>query len=172
MISSPWSVYPPYMQEHARENMWTGGDLVMTTQARYNPRLALVGALRAACMVACAALGYRSALDPRLTSVRHYILPPDAQVIDGWSVAGNQTEDDRSLLLLTEPLPAMLVKLGSIAVLFPWLSSPLNFYDVWAFPVQTRNYRTCAIVVPMYRESLPDPVRPLFGGLCCRAAWQ
>jgi hypothetical protein len=40
------------VQDHARENTWTGGGLVITPQARYNPRLALVGDLRAAFIVA------------------------------------------------------------------------------------------------------------------------
>ena len=122
-----------YVQEHARENTWTGGDLVITTsKASYNPRLALIGDLRAAFLVAFAAFGYRYAFDQRLTLVRQQILAPDAQLIDGWGVTLTQTEDDQSLLLLTEPIPAVMVKLGRIAVLLPWLDSPLNFYDVLA----------------------------------------
>src|SRR5215475_10024488 len=41
-----------------------------------------------------------------------------------------------------------------------------------AFPVHTRSNRTCDMLSPLYRESLPETIRPLFGGLCCRAAWQ
>jgi hypothetical protein len=121
-----------YVQEHGRENTWTGGDLVITSQARYDPRLALIGDLRAAFLVAFAAFGYRYALDQRLRPVRQQILNPDAKLIDGWGVTLTQPEDDQSLLLLTEPIPAVLVKLGRIAVLLPWLDSPLNFYDVLA----------------------------------------
>jgi hypothetical protein len=120
------------VQDHARENTWTGGGLVITPQARYNPRLALVSDLRAAFIVAFAAFGYRYAFDSRLTLVRQQILHPDEEVIDGWGVAADQTWNGRHLVLLTEPIPAVLVKLGRIDVLLPWLSSPLNFYDVLA----------------------------------------
>jgi hypothetical protein len=121
-----------YVQDHARENTWTGGDLVITTKARYNPWLALVSDLRAAFIVAFAAFGYRYAFNPRLALVRQQIRPPLEQVIDGWSVAVDQTWNGRHLLLLTKPIPAVLVKLGRIDVLLPWLNSPLNFYKVLA----------------------------------------
>jgi hypothetical protein len=125
---------PAYMQEHARETTWTGGSFVITPRARYNPRLALVGDLRAAFIAAFATFGYRYAFNPRLTPVRQQILHPEAQIIDGWSwsIAANQTENARYLVLLAEPFPAVIAKLGSIDVLLPWLSSPLHFYDVLA----------------------------------------
>jgi hypothetical protein len=69
------------------------------------------------------------AFDPRLTLVRQQILHPDEQVIDGLSITVEQAGNDRYLVLLTEPIPAVLVKFGRSDVLLPWLSSPLNFYD-------------------------------------------
>jgi hypothetical protein len=118
-----------YLEEHARESMWTGGGLGITSVEWYNPRLALVGDLKAAFIAAFAAFGYRYAFDPLLELVRQQILHPDEQVIDGWSIAVNQTGNDRYLALLTEPLSAVIVKLGRMDVLLPWLSSPRNFYD-------------------------------------------
>jgi hypothetical protein len=121
-----------YMQEHGRETTWTGGPFVATPRAQYDEQLLRASELRAAFLVAFAAFGYRYAFNPRLALVRQQIRTPLTQVIDGWSVAINQTWDGWHLVLLTEPIPAVLVKLGRSDVLLPWLSSPLNFYDALA----------------------------------------
>ena len=110
--------------------MWTGGGLGITVLDGYNPRLALVGDLKAAFLAAFATFGYRYACDPRLKPVRQQILHPDQQIIDGWSwsITANQPDNARYLVVLIEPLSAVLVKLDMVDVLLPWLDSPLNFY--------------------------------------------
>ena len=120
-----------YLADLARENAGTGEvlQIIATAPKRYTVRLAMIGDLKTAFIVAFAAFGYRYALDPRLVPVRLQILNPHVQVIDGWSIDLDQTRNECYLLLLTEPLPGLVVKFGRVHVLLPWLSSPENFYS-------------------------------------------
>ena len=121
-----------YMEEHTRENSWTGGALGIASRRLCDPRLASIGDLKAAFIAAFAAFGYRYACNPRLDQVRQQIRNPAEQVIDMWSIAIDHTGIGRYLLLFTEPLPGVVVSLGRSCVLLPWLDSPVNFYTALA----------------------------------------
>ena len=138
-----------YGEEHARGDAWTGGRLRMTAPG-YDPQLALAGDLKAAFLAAFAALGYRYAFDPRLVLVRQQILNPLKELIGGWFPL-HQTATDRCLVLIPEPLPSVMVRLGWVDVLLPWLNSPLNFYDALAALYQTHGPQE------VIGESMPWP---------------
>jgi hypothetical protein len=118
-----------YAESLARDGTGEGEELHITSRARYHGRLAMVGDLKAAFLIAFAAFGYRYAFDPRLDLVRQQILNPRDHVIDGWTIALNQSGDTRYLLLITELLPGVVVKLDRVGILLPWLNSTTNFYS-------------------------------------------
>jgi hypothetical protein len=130
-----------YGEEHVRGGTWTGGELHVESVGRYDPRLALVGDLKAAFIAAFATFGYRYAFNTRLALVRQQIRTPHAQVLDGWIAAFHLTETDRCLALMPEPISTVMVRLGWVDVLLPWLGSPLNFYDAVAALCQAHGPR-------------------------------
>jgi len=118
-----------HFESLVRDGNWKGEEFSITARERYHSRLAMVGDLKAAFLIAFAAFGYRYAFDPRLDLVRQQILNPRDHVIDGWTIALNQSGDTRYLLLITELLPGVVVKLDRVGILLPWLNSTRDFYS-------------------------------------------
>jgi len=102
----------------------------VSSRVRYHGRLAQVGALRSAYLVAFAALGYSYAFAPQLKSVREQISHPRESLISGWTLAFANSEDAPpfQLLLSTSP-PALVVKLRDVGVMLPTPTGPLDFYE-------------------------------------------
>ncbi|MDO9309079.1 MAG: HNH endonuclease [Deltaproteobacteria bacterium] len=117
-----------YMERLARDREGDGEVLHVVSRARYHGRMAQVGDLKTAFLAAFAAFGYRYALDPRLELVRSQILHPCEHIIDGWSVALNLPEDRQYMLMITESVTGVVVKLDKVGVILPWLESRSDFY--------------------------------------------
>ena len=118
-----------YLESLVRDSAGDGEEFHITSRALYQSRLAMIGDLKSAFLVAFAAFGYRYAFDPRIALVRQQLLNPRERVIDGWTIALNQYENTRYLLLITESLPGVVVKVDKMGILLPWLNSPGNFYS-------------------------------------------
>jgi hypothetical protein len=118
-----------YFMSLAQGDAWKGAKFHITSQTRCNFKLAKIGDLRAAFLVAFAAFGYRYAFDPRLDIVRQQILNPTDNVIKAWTITLTQPKDNSNLLLFVKSLQSIVVKFGRVGILLPWLNSSKDFYS-------------------------------------------
>jgi hypothetical protein len=116
-----------HLNDLTETKTWDGQEFHITSHASYNQRLALVADLKAAFMVAFAALGYRYAFDGRLRCVREQILKPEDPLIDGWNTHLDSAHSE-FLLLVVESIPGLIVTMGKSSVILPWVSGPDNLY--------------------------------------------
>jgi hypothetical protein len=102
----------------------------MNARIRFKFDRARVSDLRAAYLAAFAQFGYRYALRPELNAVREQIMAPDSPISDGaWWVAGAEIPEDPMMILVHAPLEGLLVRLGHVLVVLPWIRSESNFYE-------------------------------------------
>ena len=125
-----------YAERLVRDNAGEGEAFQIEPWKSYDNRLAMVGDLKAAFIVAFAAFGYRYAFDPRLEPVRLQIFNPKAQIIEGWSSTSDPTGNEPYLAQLREPIPSILVNFGVDKIILPWLCSPENFYNAWTATIR------------------------------------
>jgi hypothetical protein len=91
---------------------------------------ARVGDLRAAFLAAFAQFGYSYAFHPRLASVLEQIARPDEELIDGaWWIAPPILPDP-FMGVMTSPFEAVLVRIGRLMIVMPWIFGPET--DVYA----------------------------------------
>lgn len=98
----------------------------------HNPRLASVGWLRSAYIVAFAALGYRYALHPDVAIVRTQIVDFSSQIIEKFMGTDSVTPKEvRNMYLVFEPLElsCLLVQTGRYTVILPPIGFGLDFYE-------------------------------------------
>jgi HNH endonuclease len=101
----------------------------LTARIKFGFDRARVGDLRSAYLAAFATFGYRYAYDARLDVVRQQTLHPDQEFIDGaWWIPLPDLTEDPMLMVMVEPVPAVLVRLGPVLVALPWLIGPSDFY--------------------------------------------
>ena len=89
--------------------------------------------LKSGFLLITALLGYTYAFNKRLTVVREQILNPSNDLLGTkfWVEPGkNQPFPKRRILLVTEPLPLLLVIYDNGAVILPDLSSPTDLYEI------------------------------------------
>jgi len=118
-----------YLERLAHDGSWKGEEFTITARTRYHSRLAMVGDLKAAFLVAFAALGYRYAFDPLLDEIRQQIRNPNDHVIDNWTMTLKETGDVRPLMIVVESLPGVVVQLDEVGIILPWFTSPKDFYS-------------------------------------------
>jgi hypothetical protein len=118
-----------YLDGLTRTKTWDGEQFRITSHASYNHRLALIADLKAAFIIAFAALGYRYAFNSRLRCVREQILNPKEQLIDGWNTQLDSAHLPEFVLLFVESIPGIIVKMGKSSVILPWVSGPHNLYE-------------------------------------------
>jgi hypothetical protein len=69
--------------------------------------------------------GYRYGYDSRLDIVREQIMHPDQELIAGaWWIPLPGLTEDPMLMVMVEPVPAVLVRPGPVLVALPWLIGP------------------------------------------------
>lgn len=91
---------------------------------QYENRLAQVGWLRAAYLVAFAVFGYRYVFQKKLEPVRRQLAEPKSILIDPFSVILPEAKaDERRFMLVAEPdyLRGIAVQMGRCVVFLPWL---------------------------------------------------
>jgi hypothetical protein len=116
--------------EMERELNATGSaEFRLTATVKFGFDRARVGDLRSAYLAAFAMFGYRYAYDARLDIVREQIMHPDQEMIDGaWWIPLPGLTEDPMLMVMVEPVPAVLVRLGPVLVALPWVIGPDDFY--------------------------------------------
>jgi hypothetical protein len=117
------------LQRHVDEGTWDGESFGITLQRGYHDKNARAGDLRAAYLVAFAALGYRYVASSALEPVRDQIANPTHDIIPGFWIAPKELEKPPFLLLLFQPVHALLVSFPRAAVILPWLGGPLDPYS-------------------------------------------
>jgi hypothetical protein len=102
----------------------------VTARVKFGFDRSRVGDLRSAFIAAFAMFGYRYAYSSRLDGVRQQILRPDEALIDGafW-IAGPELTEDPMLMVMLEPVPAVLVRMRTSLVALPWMTGPDDFYS-------------------------------------------
>jgi hypothetical protein len=118
-----------YLERLAHDGTWKGEEFTITARMRYHSRLAMVGDLKAAFLVAFAALGYRYAFDPLLDKIRQQIRNPNDHVIDNWTMTIKGTGGVRPVMVVAESLPGVVVQLDEVGIILPWFTSPKDFYS-------------------------------------------
>lgn len=102
----------------------------VTPKQRFNLWYSKVGDLRTAFLVCFAFFGYKYVYDKRLEPVRNQIINYKENLIECfWSQSDGNSESNTNLYIIDKPFPALLVNLGEISILLPWLESPENFYE-------------------------------------------
>jgi hypothetical protein len=102
----------------------------VTHKQKYNLWLSKVGDLRTAFLICFAFFGYRYVFDKRLEPVRNQIINYKEELIEGfWSQSDGNSVSNTNLYIIDKPFPALLVQLGKISILLPWLESFENFYE-------------------------------------------
>jgi hypothetical protein len=125
---------------------------------RYAERTMRAGWLRAAYLVAFAALGYRYALDPTLAPVREQLASPGIAVLDGYfSFVPDAPIGVRQMLLIPTPaaLACLIIQMGRYCVVLPPLDGASDFYrrlDRDALAREGRNGIVGAKLVPWPEE--------------------
>lgn len=103
----------------------------VTPKQKYNLWLSKVGDLRTAFLICFAFFGYKYVYDKRLEPVRNQIINYKEKLIEGfWSQSNENSVSSTNLYIIEKPIPALLVQLGEISILLPWLESPENFYEI------------------------------------------
>ena len=113
-----------------QENQSCFPTIKVTPKQRFNLWYSKVGDLRTAFLVCFAFFGYKYVYDKRLEPVRNQIVNYKEKLIEGfWSQSNESSLSNTNLYIIDKPIPAILVNLGEISILLPWLDSPENFYD-------------------------------------------
>ena len=89
----------------------------------YKQKEALIGWLRAAYLVAFAALGYRYIFNPIVTVVRQQLANPSANILRFFSTTSpSALQRNRLLMIIEEPpvLQSLIVQMGRTFVFLPW----------------------------------------------------
>lgn len=116
----------------ARDRQWPGYEFRITSYERVRYRAALVGWLRAAYLVAFAALGYHYILRPELQIVRTQLTDTTTEVLRVFSITVPAApRGERRLLLVERPpwLRSLCVQMGRYAVFLPGLSATTGLYE-------------------------------------------
>jgi hypothetical protein len=117
------------LKERQQLNSGEAVDVNLNAKVKFNFDRARISDLRAAFLAAFAQFGYRYAYHPRLATIRQQILSPDEALVNGaWWIAGPEFTEDPMMMVLTSPLPAVLVRLRSALVVLPWLEGPDDLY--------------------------------------------
>jgi len=129
---------PPNISENIKEfiNKANQGNkscfqsIKVTPKQRFNLWYSKVGDLRTAFLVCFAFFGYKYVYDKRLEPVRNQIINYNEKLIEGfWSQSDGNSESNTNLYIIDKPFSALLVNIGEISILLPWLESPENFYE-------------------------------------------
>jgi hypothetical protein len=124
-------------------------EFTLTSRAEYHVRRAMVGDLRTAYLTTFATFGYRYAFDLRLDAVREQILSPDLPILAGWDLHLGSAAKNARAIVITNDRSAVMVQLGTVGVLLPWISAPVDFYK-----------RVCAMYIPDERLKLKGRLVP------------
>lgn len=141
------------------EGRWEGSTLTFELDRGFRYRPALVGWLRAAYLVAFAAMGYRYVLHPNLLSVRRQLAEPTAAHLGIFSGIDSEAHPDaRRLLLVNEPVPfrSLLVQMGRNLVFLPRREGEGDLYQRLAAELTPdRLYTTKFTGEPMHWPDEP-----------------
>lgn len=153
-----------FFENLARDGKGDGEKFRITPLVRSNFWLSKVSDLRTAFLIAFALLGYRYALDDRLSLVRQQIRKPKDKIIKGfWSAAEFDKPEQNLILLLHEPVVALCIQFGRSFVILPWLDGPRDPYSVLEAsyqPNQPINFRGRPFRWPEGPEFLLDLSSP------------
>jgi len=112
-----------YMAALASDSDVSGERFQVNSGVTYDSRLARIAELKAAFLAAFAAFGYRYALSSALMPVREQIMKPRQRILDEPWIVGVDDEETQLILIVEDPV-GLIVKMGSVAVILPWVNSP------------------------------------------------
>ena len=124
----------------------------------FDNRLAVVGWLRSAYLIAFAAFGYRFAFHGTLDRVREQLAHPERDVLGLFSVYLPAADrDSRSLLIVEDPcdLASLLVQFGRQLVFLPWKEAGIHDR------LQQRKARHPSFDAQLSGRQVPWPEEPL-----------
>lgn len=137
-----------------------GLEFHLTFDQKFNLRLALLGWLRDAFLVAFAWLGYRYALSSNVKPVRGQLADTSASLIDMFSATmPNALPDERRIIVVNKPerLHSLMVQMGRHCVFLPHPDGDIDLYERLA-NAQDRGDRLEASVNGLIA---PWPTRPM-----------
>lgn len=125
--------FKKFMEDLSTSGRSDGFEFKINKTVNYNQRFHRIALLRAAFLLVTAGDGYGFAFDRKLDIVREQISHPSQDFLDTsfWiTPLKNQVYPKRRILLVSEPLPLILVTFDDGAVILPSPTSPNNFYEI------------------------------------------
>lgn len=113
-----------------------GTSLRITMHDKFHRRRAQVSDLRAAFLAFTAAIGYRFALNNRLTAVRDQIMRPDEPILPDWWV---DKRWDVNGLMVSDELGVAIAAMHHGTVVLPWPSGSSSVYSVVVADILTNK---------------------------------
>jgi hypothetical protein len=97
---------------------------------KYDNRLFKLSYLKSAFLIVFTWLGYRYAFDPRLDVVRQQLQEPESDILGTrfW-IEGNESMPLNRIMLLSSPLPILLVSFNGFCIVLPSLESKGDIYS-------------------------------------------
>ena len=145
-----------------------GGRVTLRLTDRTSLTRAQLSYLRAAYLVAFAALGWRYVLGlPHLNLLRAQLADPDAALLPPLDLLDpGAPAERRQLLIVREPaeLRSLTVVLGRYTVFLPWIEDPQPFEDLAA--ALKRRFGTATPSVHFSGKEIPWPTEPRYALDC------
>ena len=121
----------------------------------YNPFRASVSYLKSAYLIAFTQFGYRYIFREQIETVREQILNYETRIIDKFCASSNDRNDfTNSIVLIDEPLKALVIKFKTKYIFLPFLESVENFYEYISNCISDDIY--------LSGKFLPFPQKPEF----------
>ncbi len=112
------------MTKKMKRNLEDGSEFKLTIRSKFDQRAIDVAYLKAAYLAGFAKFGYRFILCESMNSVRNQIREPETPHADLFRIylKEHNSLPDRLLLLTDTPYRCLFVKIGTTAVLLPWIN--------------------------------------------------
>jgi hypothetical protein len=117
--------YKKHLMNHSHDLQFN-----VSISHKYDNRLFKLSYLKSAFLLIFAWLGYRYAFDTRLYIVRQQLQKPESDILGTrfW-IEGNGSMPLNKIMLLSSPLPILLVSFNSFCIILPSLESTGDTYD-------------------------------------------
>ena len=115
------------LQKHASEGTWREiGPINLGMLTGFHDLLSRLSDLKTAYLLAFATFGYRYAFSKQLEPVRRQLANPEHEILPRgfWIFMGWDSEEDRTLSVMSEPFHHVFVQIDRVAVILPGLDPP------------------------------------------------
>lgn len=109
------------LDRHVEEGTWKESEFMLSTIYGFKQRRSQLSDLRTGYLAAFAMLGYRYIVHPDLAPVRDQLQHPDQELLPkGFQTyVGWNTERERAIWIIRDPLPMVFVRIDRCAVVLP-----------------------------------------------------